>query len=258
MLYRRRVGGRLAVAVATEVSDGDVHPRRVDPATLIERQTRVAPHPWVMIREVHGVEVVRVGAAASPDSDGWPSAGVGDVLVTAMPDVPIAIWAADCAPIAVFGADGTMVGIHAGWRGLAAGIIDVGIAEFAARGERPVVAVLGPVIHPCCYEFGDDDLRLVARGIAVEPDQITGRTAGGALALDVPTAVRSALERRGVAVVSTGSCTGCNDRWFSHRHRRDEGRHALVAWTRVARHGPTRAGDPDPGPTRGAGVGGAR
>ena len=259
-LYRQQVGRRLAVAVATEVSDGDVHPRRVDPAVLIERQIRVARHRWVMVREVHGVEAIRVGAATSPDlngpgtngpgRNGWPLAGVGDVLVTAEPDVPIAIWAADCAPIAIFGATGTTVGIHAGWRGLAAGIIDVGIAQLADRGERPVVAVLGPVIHPCCYEFGDDDLRLVARGIAVDPEHIAGRTAQGALALDVPAAVRSALERRGVAVVATGSCTGCSDRWFSHRRRRDEGRHALVAWTQVPQQ--------DTGRTRGAEVGGAR
>jgi copper oxidase (laccase) domain-containing protein len=249
-LYRQRVGGRLAVAVATEVSDGDVHPRRVDPAVLIERQIRVARHRWVMLREAHGVEVIHIGATASPDADGWPLAGVGDVLVTAEPDVPIAIWAADCAPIAIFGAAGTTVGIHAGWRGLAAGIIDVGIAQLAALGEQPVVAVLGPVIHPCCYEFGDDDLCLVARGIAVDPEHIAGRTADGALALDVPAAVRSALERRGVAVVGTGSCTGCGGRWFSHRCRRDEGRHALVAWTQVPQQ--------DPAPPRGAEVGGAR
>lgn len=247
-LYRDRVGGRLAVAVATEVIDGDVHPRRVDPATLIGRQARVTPYPWVMAREVHGTGVIRVGDTLSPGSVGWPLAGVADLLVTADPDVPIAIWAADCAPVALFGTAGSTVGIHAGWRGLAAGIIDRGVAELTARDERPAVAVLGPVIHPCCYEFGVDDLGLVADGIAVEPESIAGRTADGALALDVPAAVRAALERRGVPVAAAGSCTGCSGRWFSHRRRRDAGRHALVAWTQEYDRGPGPADGRVPAP----------
>ena len=243
-LFGERVGDRFAVAVATEVTDGDVHPCRVAPAMLHDRQIRVAGRRWAMTDEVHGVDTLRltggIPQSSTGDSTGhgaidWPLAGVGDVVITSEPGVPIAIWAADCAPIVLFGAAGTTVGVHAGWRGLAAGILDLAIDAFDALGDRPLVAVLGPVIHPCCYEFGETDLRRVAEGAAVEPERVAARTSDGAPALDVPATVGSVLERRGVRLAATGSCTGCGGDWFSHRRRGDSGRHALVAWTRSPR-----------------------
>ncbi|MDX2382375.1 MAG: polyphenol oxidase family protein [Acidimicrobiia bacterium] len=225
-LYRRPIGGRVAVVIATERADGDVHPERVARRTLAERQERVAPSRWVMVDQVHGTTVHQV----TGDTPRWPLADAGDIIVASSPGVPIAIWAADCAPIVLFGERGTMVAIHAGWRGLAAGVVDVALAQFVERNELPLIAVLGPVVHPCCYEFGRGDLRAVADGVHTDLDQISGRTSDGAVALDVPAAVRAALRHSGPELAAVGPCTGCGGRWFSHRRRGDLGRHALVAW----------------------------
>lgn len=236
-LFRGLVGERVAVAVATEVDDGDLHPGRVDAEELLARQLRTTGDRWTMVDEVHGTEV---HAADRPHLEPapWPLSAAGDVIVTSRRDSPIAIWAADCAPIALFGHRGTTVVIHAGWRGLATGVLDVGLATLAERGDRADVAVLGPVIHPCCYEFGRADLRSVAGSLGVGPDEILGRTSWGTPALDVPAAVAAGLRAGGVDLAVIGPCTGCAGHWFSHRCRGDLGRHALVAWSEAVPTGP--------------------
>jgi copper oxidase (laccase) domain-containing protein len=141
------------------------------------------------------------------------------------------VWAADCAPIALFGANGTTrVVAHGGWRGLAGGVIDVAVDALESTGTRVAAAVLGPCIHPCCYEFGAADLELVAHGVGVSPSDVTGSTGWGTRALDVPAAVRSGLARRAIEIDVAGACTGCDRRFRSHRRRADLQRHALIAW----------------------------
>lgn len=226
-LLHRDVGGCTVTVVATERSDGDMHPERVASQTLVARQLVSTQRRWFMLDEVHGTDVYRCDES-EPTS---PIAGVGDVLVGAMPGratvgAAIAIWAADCAPIMFFDDRGVPVGCHAGWRGLAAGVIDVTLDLLGS----PSAAVLGPCIHPCCYEFGERELAEVAGGVGVDPATISSVTSTGAFALDVPAAVALSLRRRGVELDVVGSCTGCNDRWFSHR-RGDGGRHAVIAWS---------------------------
>lgn len=226
-LLRRTIGDRTVVVVATDRDDGDVHPERVESATLRRRQHAVAGRDWVMLDEVHGSEVHRVLDAAQP----WPLAAVGDVLVGTTTTRPLAVWAGDCAPLALVGSDGSTLAVaHAGWRGLAAGVVDVAVDAVEAHGTSVGAAVLGPCIHPCCYEFGADDLAAVATGVRATPDQVSMRSIDDRLMLDVPGAVRTALARRGIEIESVGPCTGCDERYYSHRTRADTGRHALVAW----------------------------
>ncbi|MGA9279660.1 laccase domain-containing protein, partial [Ilumatobacter sp.] len=96
-------------------------------------------------------------------------------------------------------------------------------------GGRVVGAVLGPSIGPCCYAFGRDDLDEVADGVHGTAGDVIGVTRNGDLALDVPGAVRAGLRHHAVALDAVGPCTGCDDRWFSHRVRQDAGRQATVA-----------------------------
>jgi len=222
-LLRREFGGRLVVAIATERSDGDMHPLRVDADRLVSRQLAASQRSWVMVNEVHGLDVHR----CTRDEPRRGVVGVADVVVSTDGDDPLAIWVADCAPVVLFDSVGAVVACHAGWRGLAAGVVDVAVGEVV----RPVVAVLGPCIHPCCYEFGDDDLDLVAGGVGADRAQISGATSEGRRSLDVPAAVRSALARHDIELAVTGPCTGCDERWYSHRVRADLGRHAVVAWS---------------------------
>ncbi len=227
-LLRVGVGARTAVAVVTERIDGDMNLQRVDLDTLQRRQRRLTGATWVMIDEVHGTDVVDLDRL--PAGNGSP-AGVGDVLVADRGTDRLAVWAADCAPVALFGANGTSrVVAHCGWRGLAAGVLDVAVDALESKGTTVAAAVLGPCIQCCCYEFGDLERRAVARGVGAPPELITGRTAWGTTALDVPAAVVAGLARRRVTLDVVGSCTGCDQRFHSHRRRAQPQRHALVAW----------------------------
>ena len=206
---------------STTRTDGDVHPMRTSAADLRTRQLAATGRRWTMLDQRHGVEVVDADAAQRSDR-----LVVGDVIMVDRPDVAVAIWAADCAPVFFLGADGRIIGAHAGWRGLAAGVLDVALDALDDEVEQ---AIVGPTIHPCCYEFGRAELDLVAGGVGADPTTIAGRTTAGELALDVPQAISSACARREVEVAGIGDCTSCSPRYFSHR-RGDRQRHATIAW----------------------------
>lgn len=224
---RVRVGTGVLVVAATERHDGDVHPRRVDAACLRHRQAALTGVPWTMIDQVHGVTVVSVDSEPS-----WvPTVGVGDVLLARDVTRPIAVWTADCAPLILTDQEGSLIAaVHAGWRGLAAGVIDVAVDAIEAQGSYVAHAVLGPSIRGCCYEFGDDDLARVAAGVGSEAGAIAATTTAGMRTLDVPTAIEVALARRGITVDTAVPCTGCDVRWYSHRTHGDEERHATLGW----------------------------
>ncbi|MGB0114607.1 MAG: polyphenol oxidase family protein [Ilumatobacteraceae bacterium] len=225
-LIRREVSGRVAVVAVSERADGDVHPIEVTADVLDARQRSLTGRPWTMTDQVHGVECLTVD-----DREPWANvAGVADVVVVPDPSRPVAVWAADCAPLVLIdSAASVIVGVHAGWRGLAGGVIDVGVDAIEQRGGAVDLAVLGPSIHACCYEFGRRDLEAVAAGVGADPDELSS-VRDGRLALDTSNAVRAGLRRRGVALDAAGPCTGCDTRWFSHRRRADPERHAIVAW----------------------------
>jgi copper oxidase (laccase) domain-containing protein len=195
---------------------------------LLRRQLELTGNRWVMLDEVHGVDVVRIDSLASV---AWPVAGTGDVIVAERSGETLAVWVADCAPLALFGANGaTRVVAHGGWRGLADGVIDVAVDALESTGTEVAAAVLGPCIHPCCYEFGAADLERVASGVGASPSEVTGSTTWGMRALDVPAAVAAGLGRRAIELDVAGVCTGCDRRFRSHRRRGDAERHALVIW----------------------------
>ena len=104
------------------------------------------PEGIVQPKQVHGVEVARAeqGAALPVEAD---------AIVTAQPGVCIGVITADCVPILVSAEDGSAVAaIHAGWRGLAAGVIEAGVSALCVETRASLVAVVGPHIGPCCYE----------------------------------------------------------------------------------------------------------
>jgi copper oxidase (laccase) domain-containing protein len=203
--------------VTSSAADGDLNADVLDDVAIAARWRTVAGRPVTWLREVHGVGVVRVPGAA-PGTE-------GDVVVTSSPDVAVGVWVGDCAPVALAAADGTVAAVHAGWRGLAAGVLDVAVA---ALGAPLAAAALGPCIHPCCYEFGADDRELVVRRTGPAARAVTTQ---GTPALDVPAAVAAALARHGVALDrSAAVCTACTPGYWSHRARGDLGRQGLAVW----------------------------
>ena len=130
----------------------------------------------------------------------------GDGLWSDEPGQPMLALAADCVPIAVAATAGPprLAVLHAGWRGLAEGVVGAGVR---ALGGAPAAAVVGPAVGPCCYEVGPE----VAERF--DPDL----TRSGIL--DLWSAAERALRSAGVEQVErVDLCTRCNpELFFSHR-----------------------------------------
>jgi YfiH family protein len=186
------------------------------------RRRAVLDRPWSWVRQVHGDTVVTV------TGPGDQAGAVADASVTAHPDAALCVLTADCAPIALATADGQVAVVHAGWRGLVAGIIPKAVA---ALGGGAVTAALGPCIHPECYAFGASDLDAVA---SVVGDGVRGQTVTGAPALDLPAGVRAALDAAGAELAyDADACTACSPgAYYSYRARGEMARQAVVAWLR--------------------------
>ena len=168
-----------------------------------------------MAWQVHGSDIREVleqpasGRFLEPGAEPFPKS---DGLVTSLPDRALTLLTADCLPVAIAAADGSRLALlHAGWRGLTAGIVERGVSAVGA----PAAAAVGPGAGPCCYEVGDE----VAGQLAARYGDDVVRRRHADLWLCAERALRSA----GVeSVAVAGECTICNpDRYFSHR--RDHG-----------------------------------
>jgi copper oxidase (laccase) domain-containing protein len=121
-----------------------------------------------------------------------------------------------------------MGAVHAGWRGLEAGVLQRAVQAARGLGATDLRAVLGPCIHAECYEFGPADLDAVAAKLG---DGVRALTADGRPALDVPAAVAVALKEAGVTQLDdVAVCTACSQDYFSWRARGELGRQAMVVW----------------------------
>jgi YfiH family protein len=189
-------------------------------AAVAARTASAGPRGWIWLRQVHGAGVyVATGRGAEP-------VPVADAVVTAVRGLALAVVTADCAPLVVACDDAVGV-VHAGHRGLAAGVVEAAITRLREIGTGAIRAFLGPCIRPARYEFGPDDL---ARLVAQFGPGIEGRTRDGSPALDIPAAIRVVLGRSGVvAFDDCGVCTADSDAYFSYRGNGDTGRQATIA-----------------------------
>lgn len=171
------------------------------------------------IRQVHGTRVRRV--VEMPPSD--PELPEADGQATALHGVAPMVLVADCLPVTVAG-EGTVAMLHAGWRGLAAGIVEEGVRAVRELGGRgPLTAAIGPGAGSCCYEVGEE----VHAAFAQYGDGVRrGRN------LDMKAIAQLQLERAGVETIhDIGMCTICRREFFSHRRDRGiTGRQAGIAW----------------------------
>jgi YfiH family protein len=183
-------------------------------------------------RQVHGSVVQRVrspggagGGAVPIDADGH---------ATALQGIGAMVLSADCLPVAL-AREGAVAMLHAGWRGLAAGILEEGVralgelgaggdegeeGEDARSGGGAIVAAIGPGAGVCCYEVGPE-VHAAFGGAHREERRI-----------DLRAIARDRLLAAGVVrVLDARACTICDERFFSHRREGERaGRQAGVAW----------------------------
>ena len=175
-------------------------------------------------RQVHGATVASALACSGPSP---PDA---DTITSKLAGQAVAVVTADCVPILVASADGSAVAaVHAGWRGLAAGVIAAGVAALAelAGGVASLVAVVGPHIGACCYEVDEPVLDGLGDRFGDLLASTTRPTRPGHVALDLGGLSRLALGRAGLLPAAVGSvpdaCTCCDAQRF-HSFRRDGSR----------------------------------
>jgi YfiH family protein len=177
---------------------------------------------WTLMRQVHGPRVVVV------DHPGGGSGEPADAAVSAKPGVALAVLTADCAPIGLGSPEGVLGVVHAGWRGLRAGVVESSVTAMRRLGATRIEAVLGPCIRPCCYSFGEEDLQEMT---ARYGPSVRASDKHGSPALDLPAAVAVALHNAGARLVGEiESCTGCSGRYWSWRRNATPRRQATVVW----------------------------
>lgn len=184
------------------------------------------------LRQEHGARVV-VAQASAPGAPHPEEPPAGDALVAGGGGQALAVLTADCAALALGSPQGFCGVVHAGWRGLVAGVIENAVAALRGLGGDVVVAGIGPCIGPCCYAFDAPALDALC---ARYGEAVRARTSTGEVALDLAAAARAALDGAGARLVFDGSrCTGCQADAWSHRVRADQARQALLVWAEPPR-----------------------
>lgn len=193
------------------------------------------PADPVWLNQVHGADVATLAGTVA-DRAPRPTA---DAAITRVPGVVCAVLTADCLPVLVCNRAGTHVAAaHAGWRGLASGVLEVTVAALAAAGAPAdsLLAWLGPAIGPASYEVGADVRDAFLKADPAAEAAFEANRPGHWL-LDLYAAARARLHRAGVTAVTGGEyCTLAEpERFYSHRRDGVTGRQATLIWLPLTR-----------------------
>ncbi len=208
-----------------------------DPAAVAENRRRFAAtigRPPVWLRQVHGTRVVRIGRA-----DVGQAAPEADACWTDDPEVACVVQVADCLPVLLAAPQGRAVAAaHAGWRGLAAGVLENTVAALcggAGCAPQELWAWTGPCIGPTQFEVGAD----VLAAFGADPGQGScahfrfraGSDGSPRWLADLPALATERLRALGVRSASAGQCTFSDpSRFFSHRRDGVSGRLGAAVW----------------------------
>ena len=208
--------------------------------------TRAAGPPARLLRprQVHGARVLVLSRDALPPT-GAALLGEADALVSDAPGVPIGVVTADCVPILLATPSGCVAAVHAGWRGLAAGVVGAAVDAFGqlAADASLAVAVVGPRVGASCYEVDAPVVEALATRCGDALDASLAPTRPGHWQLDLGRVARDLLERAGLAATRIGviedACTACDSERF-HSFRREGPNAGRLFHFAVARgHPPT-------------------
>lgn len=180
------------------------------------------PAEPMWLQQVHGT-TVWTGDDSSPPP-------VADASIAVTPDRVCAILTADCLPVLFCDTDGTRVAAaHAGWRGLAGGVLGATVAALRVPASR-LIAWLGPAIEPAAFEVGSEVLE---QFVALDPSHASAfeRNERGRWQADLYALARGELERLGVERTFGGGFGTVGDsRFYSYRRDKRTGRMASLIW----------------------------
>lgn len=196
-----------------------------------ERLQDCLPGRPAWIAQVHGADVVD----ACSVGPGQP-VRTGDASVAAQAGVVCAILTADCLPVLFADLDGKVVGAaHAGWRGLAAGVLGETVRAMRAAGAGEITAWMGPAIGPEAFEVGEDVREAFLAALPGEATRAAFKPKSDQPVkfwADMFTLARLMLARDGITRVHGGGlCTfSAPERFYSYRRDRVTGRQASLIW----------------------------
>ncbi len=198
-------------------------------AVAKNRQSLSLPSEPVWLEQVHGVEVVLAEQAACR-----PKA---DATVSFHPGAVCAVMTADCLPVLLCDHAGTVVAaVHAGWRGLADGVIEAAVARMQVAPDT-LMAWLGPAIGPQAFEVGEDVKQAFISHDAAADNAFTpvaGTASSGTrkYLADIYLLARQRLNAMGINHIFGGGLCTCTDseRFFSFRRDNKTGRMATLIW----------------------------
>jgi purine-nucleoside/S-methyl-5'-thioadenosine phosphorylase / adenosine deaminase len=209
-------------------------------AAVAENRRRLAadaglPAGPVWLRQVHGVGVADLDAAAIDDAAAGEAPITADAAFTRCRGRVCAILTADCLPVLLAADSGDLVAAaHAGWRGLAGGVIEATVTAMTGAGAVPpgrLLAWLGPAIGPRHFEVGGEVREaLLDKDPAAE--SAFAPNARGRFMADLQQLARRRLAAAGVERIYGGEeCTYADpSRYFSHRRDGVTGRQAALVW----------------------------
>lgn len=208
-----------------------------DPAQVEENRLRLMQRlpgaPW-WLNQVHGTNVLDVDLPVRRGLAVPVVPPTADAAVTTRAGVVLAIMTADCLPVVIASTDGRALGVaHAGWRGLAAGVLERTLDALRTRAGMAAAwrAWIGPAISRRHFEVGDDVYRAFHAGNAgAEAHFVQGEN--GKWLADLPALAHDRLLQAGVQTIElSGECTFAQaDRYYSYRRNSLTGRQATLAW----------------------------
>lgn len=210
-----------------------------DPLAVAENRRRFAATMMalpVYLEQVHGARVVRLEAGHAAAGAALEKA---DASITTERGIACTVLVADCLPVLFASRDGRAVGAaHAGWRGLAGGVLDATVAALREATSLPAadfIAWIGAGIGPAHFEVGADVVEAFGAGEAAHFRPSAARAGSPRWHADLPALAQSRLRRLGLVDVSdVGLCTASDpSRFFSYRRDGLTGRLAAAAWIGV-------------------------
>lgn len=187
---------------------------------------KMLPSEPVWLNQVHGMTVVNAAKCSGvPDADASYAFSENVVCV---------VMTADCLPVLLCTSDGTAVAsVHAGWRGLAAGVLEKTVGAIRERTGSEIMAWLGPAIGPGAFEVGEDVREAFVRKDGRMSEAFCRKgTGNGKYLADIYELARQILSKMGVVRVYGGSYCTVSDRARFYSYRRDgvTGRMATGIW----------------------------